>query len=179
MHLHLLPLLGVLDGNGTAYKLLLLGHIFCVIVGIGSTFVYPFFGIEASKRKGVAAAAMNETAYKTAKIITTPLIYGAGIFGLLLVALGPIDWSDVWVQASLTLYVIAILFAAFVHVPNLSKMVDLGNELAGMGAPPAGASGPPAQALEMERRGKDAGRNGGILHLLITAIIVLMVFKPR
>ncbi len=58
-------------------------------------------------------------------------------------------------------------------------MVDLGKELVAMGAPPAGSSGAPPQAVEIEQRGKAAARNGGILNLLVTAIIVLMVFKPR
>lgn len=173
-------MLAVLDANGTAYKLLVLVHLFSVIVGIGSTFVYPFFGAEAGKRKGLVAAAISETSQKTGKIITTPFIYLAGLSGVAMVAFGPHEWSEFWVQAALTLFVIAVLFAALVHVPNLDKMVELGRELVGMGAPPAaGASGPPPQAIEIEQRGKAAARNGGILHLLITAIIVLMVFKPR
>ncbi len=86
-------MLAVLDANGTAYKLLVLVHLVSVIVGIGSTFVYPFFGAEAGNRKGIVAAAISETSQKTAKIITTPMIYLAGLSGLGLVALGPIEWS--------------------------------------------------------------------------------------
>ncbi len=65
------------------------------------------------------------------------------------------------------------------HVPNLEAMNKLAAELAGMGPPPAGASGPPAQAVELETRGKAAARNGGVLHVLFAVVLVLMIWKPR
>lgn len=175
MHTHALA---VLSADTTGYRLLLLGHLLCVIVGFGSTFVYPFVGAEAGKRKGVEGAALTDTVLKTANIVTTPFIYAAGIFGVLLVALGPYDWSDRFVQIAIPLLAAAILFSAFVHVPNLEVMGRLGNELAAMGPPPAGASGPPPQAIEIEKRGKAAARNGGLLHIAFAIILVLMIWKP-
>jgi hypothetical protein len=72
MHTHLAPLLGTLAGDTTGYRLLLVGHLLCVIVGFGSTFVYPFLGVEAERRKGVEGAAITNSVIKTAHIVTTP-----------------------------------------------------------------------------------------------------------
>lgn len=180
MHIHSLSLFAALSADTTGYRLLLLGHLLCVIIGFGSTFVYPLLGAQSARRKGSEGAAISDSVIATAKILTTPFIYGALVFGLLLVGLGDsYDWGDRFVMISITLLVVAIAFSAFVHVPNLEAMNRLGAELAGMdGPPPAGASGPPPQAIELETRGKAAARNGGVLHVLFAVILVLMVWKP-
>jgi hypothetical protein len=175
MRIHLIALL---SSDTTGYRLLLIGHLLCAIIGFGSTFVYPFMGAEAGKRKGVEGAAISDAVMKTASIVTAPFIYGAGIFGLLLVAFGPYDWGDRWLQIAIPLLAAAILFSAFVHVPNLEAMNRLSHELVSMGPPPAGASGPPPQAVEIEKRGAAAARNGGLLHLAFAVVLVLMVWKP-
>jgi hypothetical protein len=172
-------MLAALSSDSTGYRLLLLGHLLCVIVGFGSTFVYPVLAGHAQRRKGREGAAINDAVMATGKVVTTPFIYGAVGFGLLLVGLGDTyDWGDLFVQLALPLAVIAILFSAFVHIPNLDEMGRLSNELANMGPPPANEAGPPPQVAEMERRGKAAARNGGILHVLFAAILVLMVWRP-
>jgi hypothetical protein len=179
MHIHPLSLSAVLSADTTGYRLLLLGHLLCVIVGFGSTFVYPFLGAQSAKRKGSEGAAISDSVMATAKIVTTPFVYGALVFGLLLVGLGDsYDWGDRFVQVSITLLVVALAFSAFVHVPNLDAMNNLAAELANMGPPPAGATGPPPQAVELETRGKAAARNGGVLHVLFAVVLVLMVWKP-
>lgn len=178
MHIHSLSQLGILSADTTGYRLLVLGHLLCAIVGFGSTFVYPFLGAQSAKRKGSEGAAISAATVSTAKIVTTPFIYGAVLFGLLLVAFGPYDWDTLWVQASITLVAISILFAAFVHVPNIEALSRLAGEMAGMGPPPVGASGPPPQVAEMERRGAAAARNGGILHVLFAIVLILMIWKP-
>ena len=172
-------MLAALSPDTTGYRLLLLGHLLCVIVGFGSTFVYPFLGAQSAKRKGAEGAAITDSVIATARIITTPFIYGALAFGLLLVGLGgSYDWSDRFVQIAIPVLVAAIAFSHFVHVPNLEAMNKLGAERAHMGPPPAGASGPPPQAIEMEKRGAAAARNGGVLHLAFAFILVLMIWKP-
>lgn len=157
-----------------------LAHLTCVVVGFGSSFVYPFLGNEAKKRRGVQAQALSEASLATAKIITTPMIYAAGAFGLALAALGPYSLSDAWLSASMAVFLVAVLIAGFLHVPNLKQMTRLTVELAAMGPPPAGAapSGPPPRVVELEARGKKAGMYGGILHLTFLVLMVLMIWKP-
>ena len=162
------------------YDLLLLLHLLCVVVGFGSTFVYAIMGSQASQRRGVEAQALSETSMQASKILTTPVIYAAGAFGLVLVLTGPWEFSDAWVGIAMALFLAAVLFAAFVHTPNLKRMDELTRELATMGPPPAGAapSGPPPQVAEMEARGKKAAMNGGILHLAFLLLMIDMIFKP-
>ena len=170
--------LATLAGDTAGYRLLLIGHLLCVIVGFGSTFVWPFLGRRAGELRGKEGAAVSQATNDIAHIVTTPFIYAAGVFGLLLVMLGPSDFDAKWIQVSITLYAAAILFSAFVHVPNLSKLNALSQEMANAGPPAAGATGPPPQAIEAEKRAKAAARNGGLLHLAFAVILVLMVWRP-
>jgi hypothetical protein len=170
--------IAALRGDETVYHLLVVGHLLSVIVGFGSTFVYPLLGAQASKVRGKEGAAISDATLFSAHRVTTPVIYTAAVFGLILVAVGPYDWSDRFVQAAIPIVLFGILFAGFVHVPNLTAMNKLSHELAEMGPPPAGASGPPPQAIELERRGKAAQRNGAITTLVFLSLVLLMVFKP-
>lgn len=171
-------MLAALRGDETVYHLLVVAHLLCVVVGFGSTFVYPLLGAQASKIRGKEAAAISDATLFSAERVTTPVIYAAAVFGLILVAVGPYDWDARFVQAAIPIVLFGVLFAGFVHVPNLKAMNKLTHELANMGPPPAGAQGPPPQAVEMERRGKAAQRNGAITTLVFLALILLMVFKP-
>ncbi|MCB1017122.1 MAG: DUF2269 family protein [Acidimicrobiales bacterium] len=176
--------LAVLEPTDNLYRALVLLHILAVIVGFGSTFVYPLLGNYASKHPGLEGKGISNANLEAGKRLTEPAIYAAGVFGVLLVIVGPFEWEDPWVGASLVLYVAALLFSIFVHQPNLRRMDALVNELAAMaaGGPPAGgppAGGPPPQAVELEQRGKAAARNGGILHLAFVVILVLMVWGSR
>ena len=173
-----MQIIAALASNTTGYRLLLLGHLLCVIVGFGSTFVYPFLGNHASKVRGKPAAEISNATLHAAHIVTTPFVIGVGVFGVALAVAGDL-FDTKFVGIALALYLVAMAFSFGVHQPNLKKMNALANELADMGPPPAGAQGPPPQAVEMEKRGKNAARNGGILHLLFAVILVLMVWQPQ
>lgn len=183
-------ILASLQQNDTVYMVLVAVHILTVIVGFGSTFVYALTGNYASKHPGLEGKGISNANQFAGNRLTEPSIYAAGVMGVVLVLVGPFDFSDGWVSASLLLYVAALAFSHFVHLPNLKKMDDLVNELAAMGPPPGAAGGgegggkaggpppggPPPQALELADRGKAAARNGGILHLTFAVILVLMVW---
>ena len=52
-------------------------------------------------------------------------------------------------------------------------------ELVAGGPPPAGAAGgPPPQVAQLEANGKRMAMLGGMLHLALVAILVLMIWKP-
>ena len=179
-------LLASLQQTDNLYRFLVFLHVLTVIVGFGSTFVYPLLGNEAKKHPGLEAKGISNANLLAGQRLTEPAIYAAGALGVVLVLVGPFEWEDPWVGLSLVLYVAALLFSIFVHQPNLKRMDALVNELAAMGPPPAGATGdgppaggPPPQVVEMEQRGKAAARNGGILHLAFVVILVLMVWGAR
>jgi hypothetical protein len=166
--------LGPLD---LGYRLLLLAHLLFVIVGFGSTFVWPFLGQEAGKRGGQEGLALSEVSIKYSPFLTTYAIYGAGLSGFALaIAVGRMD--ELWTQTSLGIFLVAIAFSAFVHVPNLKKMDALAHQLAAAPPPGAGSGGLPPQVAEMGARAKDAARNGGVLHLAFVVLLVLMIWQP-
>jgi Predicted integral membrane protein (DUF2269) len=183
--------LAALQETDNLYRVLVLLHVLTVIVGFGSTFVYPVIGNYASKHPGLEGMGISDSSMLAGDRLTLPAIYSAGVLGLILVLVGPYGFDDPWVGISLLLFLAAVVFSHFVHVANLKKMNGLIHELVAMGPsgpsereaqgpPPEGATGgPPPQVLEMEKRGKDAARNGGILHLIFLVILVMMIFGTR
>lgn len=169
-------LFGELNGNDLGFRLLLLGHLLCVVVGFGSTFVWPVLGAEAGRRPGPGGLALSETALRASRFLTVYPIYGAGAFGFALaIAAGRMD--ETWTQASLTIFIAAVLFSGRVHIPNLEKLDAAAHQMAG-GPPPGAGAGPPPQVAEIQRRSAAAARNGGVLHLAFVVLLVLMIWQP-
>lgn len=175
--------LAALSQTDNLYRLLVFLHVLLVIVGFGSTFVYPITGRYASTHPGPEGKGISNANLLAGNRLSEPCIYASGVMGVVLVLVGPFGWSDQWVGISLALYLVAMVFSIAVHQPNIKKMDALVNELAAMGPPPGAegppAGGPPPQAVELAQRGKAAARNGGILHLLFAVILVLMVWGAR
>jgi hypothetical protein len=169
--------------NSTAFKLVLFLHLMTAIIGIGGVFLLGLFGREAGARKGVEGQAIAETAYKVGSVAEY-FIYAIPIFGIALLFISTTNgnhvyWFDqAWVSLALLLYIFAIGFSHGVHLPNLRKMNALMAELNAGGPPPAGAAGPPPQAVELEARGKRAAMTGATLNITVTVIVILMVWKP-
>jgi hypothetical protein len=171
------PVLSSLHADSFGYRILFFGHLLFVIVGFGSTFVWPVVGREAGQRPGPGGLALSEVAIKYSRYLTIYAIYAAGAFGFVLAAAaGLLD--QMWAQAAIVVYLAAVLFSGFVHVPNLEKMDALAHQLAAGPPPGAAPSGPPPQVAEMGARAKAAARNGGILHLAFVVLLILMIWKP-
>ena len=150
------------------YDLVLVLHILAVIIGFGGTFIAGFYGAEASKRQGREGLAVAETTLKVTSLAPTMAVYTVPILGILLILLSDDVWqfSDAWISLSFLLYIVIIVLAVTVQVPNIRKMIALRS----------GAEG--VQATEVERRARTAAMVGGTLNLLWIAILFLMVFKP-
>jgi hypothetical protein len=165
------------------YEFVLWLHILTVIVGFGSTFVWPFLAAKArSLGDPQVGYYTSQMSIEGGKVLTTPFIYGAGATGVLLLVFGatndPAYWefSDAWISIAFLLYFAGIGISLFLHGPNLKAMLGLQEQMATGGASSAG--GPPPQLAELQERGKKAGMYGGILHLIFVLILLDMVFKP-
>jgi uncharacterized membrane protein len=168
--------------NDALYEFVLWLHILTVIVGFGSTFVWPFLAAKSQQLKDAHVGYyVSQMSADGGKILTEPFIYASGATGLLLVIFGAthdpayIEFSDTWVSIAFLLYLGALGISLGLHGPNLKAMLALQKEMAEAG-PPQG--GPPPQLAELQERGKKAGMYGGILHLLFVLILLDMVFKP-
>jgi uncharacterized membrane protein len=162
------------------YKFTLVLHLITVVIGFGATFWASFYGMQAKARRGREGLAIAEASFDIVERMASWFIYAVPILGILLVLFSEDTWqfSEAWISLSFLIYIVAIGLVHGLHVPNLRRMNVLMAELAA--GPPAGgaAGGPPAQAVELEQRGKRAAMIGGLLNAAWVLILVLMVFKP-
>ena len=150
------------------YDLVLVLHVLAVIIGFGGTFIARFYGAEGAKRQGGEGLAIAEATMKVTSLAPTMAVYTVPILGILLILLSDDVWqfSDAWISLSFLLYIVIIVLAVTVHVPNIRKMIALRRGTEGV------------QTTEVEKRTRTAAVVGGILNLLWIAILFLMVFKP-
>jgi hypothetical protein len=166
-----------LDG---LYKLTLVAHIFCAIVGFGSVFLNALYGQQVRKRGGREGLAVFQANFFVSGIGQF-FIYGVFVFGFLLVLESSKAWkfSQTWVWLAMLLYVIALGVSHGILLPSLRRMQALMEQMVDAGPPPAGAPpGPPPQAAEMAALGQRVGASGTFLDVMIVVILVLMVWKP-
>ena len=167
--------------NGGWYKFLLVCHVLAAIVGFGAVVLNGLYGAESKKRQGAEGLAVTEANHRVSTV-GEYFIYAVPIFGILMVLSSHHVWkfSQTWVSAALTLYVIALGVSHGVMIPAVKKMEALMRELIAMGSPPAGSApaGPPPQVAQMEALGKRLAIGGGFLNIVLVTIVVLMVWKP-
>jgi uncharacterized membrane protein len=150
------------------YEFVFALHILAVVIGFGGMFISGFYGMEAAKRPGREGLAVAETTMKVTSLIPTMAVYSVPILGILLILLSDDTWkfSEAWVGISILLYIVLLVLAIAVQVPNIRKMNALR----------AGAEG--AQPLEMQKLAKTAASVGGVVNILWVIVLFLMVFKP-
>jgi amino acid transporter len=168
--------------GGFLYNVFLLLHIGAVVVGFGSSFVYPFFGARARKLGPTApkeAFALSDASLAASHVLTTPVIYAAGAFGIILVLLseGVFKFSQLWISIAFLLFIAAACIAGFLHNPNLKAMNALSEKIANGDVTPS-PGGPPREVAELQERGQKAGAFGGVLHLLWLLLMIDMIWKP-
>lgn len=174
--------------NGGFYKLCLVLHILCAIVGFGAVFLNGIYGQQMKVRmqsgRGAEAIGIFEANLAVSKI-GEYFIYAVFIFGFALLGLSNSVWgfSQTWIWLSIVLYVVGIGLSHGVLMPTVKRMGVLMREMLA-GPPPNGsvpeptAGGPPPQAVEMEALGKKLGVVGPVLNLILITILFLMVWKP-
>jgi len=162
-----------------AYKIVLTLHILCAIIGFGAVFLNALYGQQAKSRQGTEGLAISEANELVSKVGEF-FIVAVFFLGLALVLMSDdvIGFGQTWVWLAMTLFVIALAVAVGLMGPRARRMIDLQRELAAGGPPPAGASGPPPQVLEMEKIGKQMAVIGPFLNIMLIVILALMVFKP-
>ena len=150
------------------YKLVLVLHILAVVIGFGGTFLAGILGAEAARRPGREGLALAETTVKVTSLAPTMAVYTVPILGILLVLLSDDVWrfSETWISLSFLLYIVLVVVAVAVHVPNLRTMIALRS----------GAEG--VRSTEVEARERRAAAMGAVVNLLWVVVLFLMVFKP-
>lgn len=159
-------------------QLFLFLHVMGAIVVFGPTFVFPIIASRArnSPQNGPFAAALSEF---IARRLVLPGAVVQGITGVALILILGADLTSSayrWLVVGIALYLVAILFAAFVQAPAAEKMVRLTSGGPPPGGPPPGApAGPPPEIVATAQK---LQRGGMILTVLIVLIVIMMVTKP-
>jgi uncharacterized membrane protein len=159
-----------------AYKVVLVLHILCAIIGFGAVFLNGLYGAQAAKYKGPEGLAITRANFFVSTIAEY-FIYAVFLLGIALVLIGDniFDFGQTWIWLSMTIYILAIVLSHAVLRPAIRRIITLQEELVS-GPPPAG--GPPPQVAEIEQVGKKLATVGPILDLAMIAVLVLMIFKP-
>jgi uncharacterized membrane protein len=140
-------------------------HILFAVAALGSNMTYGIW---------LAMAARNQAALpftlRTIKLIDDRMAnpsYGMLLVtGIVLVLIGPYDFSTPWVGLAISLYVVAVLLGIFGFSPALRRQIALA-ENPGLGSPEYGG----------------AARRGTLLGILLVVLVVgielIMVAKPE
>ena len=162
-----------------AYKIVLVLHILCAIVGFGAVFLNALYGQQAKSRKGPEGLAISEANELVSKV-GEYFIIAVFLLGIALVLMGDpvIKFDQTWVWLAMAVYIIALGVSQGLMAPRVRRLIALQRELVASGPPPAGAAGPPPQVLEMETVGKQVAMIGPFLNVALVVVLSLMVFKP-
>jgi hypothetical protein len=162
------------------YKLLLVLHIFCAIVGFGAVYLNALYGRQIQKHQGREGLAIYDANFQVSAI-GQYFIYGVFVFGLLLVLVSDDVWkfSQTWIWLAMALYIVGLGVSHGVLLPAVKRMGVLMRELVDAGPPRPGAPpGPPPQVAELSALGPRVGASSAFLDVLLIVILALMVWKP-
>jgi len=154
------------------FRLLLFLHVLGAIIAFGPTFAFSIMGAMAAKEPQHANFSARQSA-AISKGLVYPLAIFQGITGVLLIASGQIDiMSRVWLQISIVLYLIALIYGLTVQRTALMRLIELTSTPPPPGTPPGP---PPPELLATARKIR---RGGMFMGILIVVIVFLMVVKP-
>jgi uncharacterized membrane protein len=154
-----------------AYKVVLVVHIASAIVGLGGVTLNGLYAVDASKRRGEAALAVLQANFKVT-LVAEKFIYVVPLAGIAMVLMSDGAWSfgDTWVWLAIVLFVAALGVSHGVLIPSLrATLREVRLSLEQKRAP---------DTALLERLGRKSATAGPVLHLLLVALIVLMIWKP-
>ena len=136
----------------TPYNIVYLVHIVSVILGVGMAFIAPMLAVRARRESGHALQAIVNDAAAT---ILFPAFLVAGIAGGALVGMsGDVyDFQQTWLSIGGALWMVILGLTAAVYPPSWMRLFNIADDRKAM--------------------------LGGILHLLIAVMLILMTWKWR
>jgi uncharacterized membrane protein len=150
--------LAALGSTDFIYRVVFLLHIFSAIVAFAPYFVWPVLNVQTRKRGASVPSDIAGQAAVNQVVVHGPALVATGVFGLLMVVLAEGDvfeFSQLWISLAFLLWfaMLGVLFGLL--VPAERKAAG--------GAPDAG---------------KRVAMFGGITHLLLLLMLVVMIWKP-
>jgi len=157
-----------------AYRVVLVLHILCAIVGFGSVFLATFYYQQARARRGSEGVAIIE-AYRLVGTIATYFMAAVLLLGVALVLMSDDAWSfgNTWIVLALIIFVAALGVGGAIVDPLEKRALDLQREIVA-----AGEGSATTQVAELAKLDKRMTIFGTALNAAVVVILVLMVFKP-
>ena len=139
-------------------------HILFAIVAVGVNVTYGIWQARAGREPEHSGFALRGIKFLDDRV-ANPSYAGLLIVGILLVLLGPWEFTQFWIYAAIGLYLVMGAVAFFFYSPTLKRQIA---------AYEAGGAG----TAEFAALGARARLVGIILAVIVVTIIVLMVVKP-
>lgn len=146
------------------YALIKLLHVFAAILSLGSNLTY-FFWMRRAEREPQALSYTLKNIQRMDRRIANPGYLLLLVTGVLMIFLGTIPWTQLWLATSIGLYVGVILIAIVAYAPSFRAQVQM-----------AESFGPGSEQYRHARA--KALRFGHLVTLMTLAILALMVLKP-
>ena len=164
-------------GFSAIFKVFLVAHVLCAIVGLGAVMLNGIYAAQGQKRPGPPGRAISEANFAVSNV-AEKFIYLIPVFGILLVLTshGALHFGDTFVWLALALFIAALGVSHSVLIPGHKKINGLLLEME-QGPPPAG--GPPPQLAQIQTLGKRQAAAGASLNVVVAVILVLMIWQPR
>lgn len=152
-------MLAVLKSNDALYQIVFLLHILSAIVAFAPAFSWPIVNVQLRRRgSSVPSEVAGQVAVNDA-IVHGPALAVAGALGVIMIALsdGIYEFSQLWVSLAFLVWFALLGVLYGVLVPAGRK---------------AAVDGPDSPSA------KRASMAGGIIHLLLVVMLVVMIWKP-
>jgi len=139
-------------------------HILFAIVAVGFNISYGIWQARAAREPEHMGYALRGIKFLDDRV-ANPSYAGLLVVGIILVLIGPYEFTTFWVAVAIGLYVLMFVVAILFYSPTLKRQIAA-YETSG------------AQSDEFVRLGARGRAVGIVLAVLVVAIIVLMVVKP-
>lgn len=146
------------------YPWLKLLHILFAIVAVGFNISYGIWQVRAAREPEHMGYALRGIKFLDDRV-ANPAYAGLLVVGVILVLIGPYEFTALWVAVAIGLYLVMGAVAILLYSPTLTRQIA---------AYEAGGAGS-AEFAALGARGRMLGI---MLAVLVIAIIVLMVVKP-
>ena len=146
------------------YPWLKLLHILFAIVAVGFNISYGIWQARAAREPEHTGYAIRGIKFLDDRV-ANPAYAGLLVVGIILVLIGPYEFTTFWVAVAIGLYVVMGAVAILFYSPTLTRQI-------------AAFESGGAQSAEFAALGARGRVLGIILAVLVIAIIVLMVVKP-
>ena len=139
-------------------------HVFLAIVAVGLNVSYGIWQARAARESEHMGFTLRGIKFLDDRV-ANPSYAGLLVVGIILVLIGPYEFTTLWVAVAIGLYVVMGIVAIVFYSPTLKRQIAAYE-----------ASG--AQSAEFQELGVRGRMIGIVLAIIVFAILILMVVKP-